>query len=263
MPAAQDRNSLEADLALGLAMADIADTLSMRRYRADDLTIETKPDSTPVTEADRAVESALRDRLAKDRPGDGILGEEFGTTDVGTRTWIIDPIDGTKNYLRGVPVWATLIALRDELGISVGVVSAPAMGRRWWATRGGGAFTTDPGSADARRLVVSGVRTLADASLSFSDGHGWAARGANLSSLIDATWRQRAYGDFWSHVLVAEGAVDVAAEPALEIYDMAALLPVVTEAGGRVSGVDGRDPLASGSLVSTNGLLHEQVLARI
>lgn len=243
-----------------MALADAADVLSMSRYRARDLQVESKPDSTPVTEADRAVEQALRTTLAAERPGDAVIGEEFGTAGSSDRTWIIDPIDGTKNYLRGVPVWATLIALRDESGVAVGVVSAPAMGRRWWAMRGAGAFTTDPGSATPRRLQASGIRELSDASLSYSDAVGWTEKGADLDRLLKATWRQRAYGDFWSHVLVAEGAVDIAAEPSLEIYDLAALLPVVTEAGGTVSGYDGSSPLTARCLVSTNGHLHDEVL---
>lgn len=258
--------SVSDDLSLALRLADIADVLSMSRFRAGDLVVETKPDSTPVTEADKAVERALREVLAVERPADGVIGEEFGTAGDSDRTWIIDPIDGTKNYLRGVPVWATLIALRDREGIAVGVASAPAMGRRWWAGRGLGAQTSDPSYAggphpEPRALRVSGVARLEDASLSYSDSIGWRERGARLGELIDATWRQRAYGDFWSHLLVAEGAVDIAAEPALELYDLAALLPIVTEAGGRVSGYDGSDPLTAGSLVCTNSHLHEGVLA--
>lgn len=248
------------DLELAMRMVDIADPISMARFRANDLIIETKPDTTPVTEADRAVETALREILGAERPRDAVLGEEFGTTGSGDRTWIIDPIDGTKNYLRGVPIWATLIALRDTAGICVGVVSAPAMGRRWWATRSGGAFTLDPGSSEPRRLRVSGVSQLQDASFSFSDSIGWSERSANLDALITRTWRQRAYGDFLSHVLVAEGAVDIAAEPFLEVYDLAALLPIITEAGGEVSGYDGTDPLTAGSLLSTNSHLHRPAL---
>lgn len=257
MPDATDH---ARDLDLALELADAADRLSMSRYRASDLRIDTKPDSTPVTEADRAVEQALRETLATHRPDDAVIGEEFGSAGSSNRTWILDPIDGTKNYLRGVPVWATLIALRDTDGIAVGVVSSPAMGRRWWASRGGGAFTLDPGSQVPRRLHVSAVASLADASFSYSDSAGWSERGARLEGLIDATWRQRAYGDFWSHVLVAEGAVDVAAEPSLELYDLAALVPVITEAGGTATGYDGGSPLSAGCLLTTNGLLLEQAM---
>jgi histidinol-phosphatase len=254
---------LADDLALAHRMADIADQLSMSRFRAADLVVDTKPDLTPVSEADRAVERALRDLIAAERPGDSVLGEEFGNDGAAVRQWILDPIDGTKNYVRGVPVWATLIALLHEGDVTVGVVSAPALARRWWASRGSGAFVREPGSDAARRLQVSRVAALSDASLSISDHSGWAERGSanGLNSLLDGTWRQRGYGDFWSHMLVAEGSVDIAAEPRLETYDMAALIPVVREAGGRVTSYSGGPALTGGCAVTTNGLLHEQVLA--
>ena len=251
------------DLQLALKLADIADELSMARFRAGDLVVDTKPDFTPVTEADRAVERALRVLLAAERPHDGILGEEYGTEGAdAARRWVLDPIDGTKNYVRGVPVWATLIGLMDGIEVIAGVVSAPAMGRRWWAERGAGAFTTDPGSTAPRALHVSAVRALADASFSYSDARGWSERGAEggLQTLLDTTWRQRAYGDFWSHMLVAEGAIDVAAEPDLQSYDMAALIPIVVEAGGRFTSYTGGDALVGGSALSSNGLLHDDVL---
>ncbi len=252
------------DLHLALALADVADEKSMARFRAGDLVVDTKPDLTPVTEADRAVERALRDRLAAERPDDGIVGEEYGSSNPDARRrWVLDPIDGTKNYVRGVPVWATLIALMDGDDVIVGVVSAPAMARRWWAQRGDGAWTTDPGSSQPRRLRVSAVRDLADASFSFSDDRGWAERGAEpgLRTLLADTWRQRAYGDFWSHMLVAEGAVDIAAEPDLQSYDMAALIPIVQEAGGRLTAFDGRPAIAGGQALATNGVLHDRVIA--
>ena len=252
------------DLQLALTMADLADQLSMARFRAGDLVVDTKPDLTPVTEADRAVERALRDVLTAERPFDGILGEEYGTEGAdATRRWVLDPIDGTKNYVRGGPVWATLIGLMDGTEVIAGVVSAPAMGRRWWAERGAGAFTTDPGSTAPRALHVSAVRALADASFSYSDARGWAERGADrgLQTLLDTTWRQRAYGDFWSHMLVAEGAIDVAAEPDLQSYDMAALIPIVLEAGGRFTSYSGGDALVGGSALSSNGVLHDDVLS--
>lgn len=250
------------DLDLALALADIADQISVARFRATDLLVETKPDLTPVTEADRAVEQALRAELARARPADGILGEEFGTEGHDHRRWVLDPIDGTKNYVRGVPVWATLIGLMVDGAVVVGVVSAPALGRRWWAAIGQGAWATDPTSTTPRPLRASAVRSLADASFSFSDSVGWAERGAQdgLRSLQSDTWRQRAYGDFWSHMLVAEGAVDIAAEPQLETYDMAALIPIVEEAGGRITSYTGGSALGGGSAVTTNGLLHDQVL---
>ncbi len=238
-------------------MADAADEISLTRYRAHDLVVESKPDLSPVTDADRAVETAMRALLAEHRPEDAIHGEEFGRTD-GDRQWIIDPIDGTKNFLRGVPVWATLIALAVDGDISVGVVSAPAMGRRWWAEVGRGAFTCGPESPAVRRIHVSGVDRLEDASFAYSDAVGWNSSSAGFTTLIEGTWRQRAYGDFWSHMLVAEGAVDIAAEPTLQIYDLAALLPIVTEAGGRATTFAGTSALGNGSLLTTNGHLHER-----
>ncbi len=249
------------DLELALAMADAADLITMDRFGALDLVVETKPDLTPVTEADKATEVALRAMLAEYRPDDGVLGEEFGSSEgSAARRWIIDPIDGTKNYVRGVPVWATLIALVVDGEVVVGVVSAPALARRWWAARGSGAWVRML-DREPVRLQVSLVRSLNDASLSYSDAIGWSdASATGLQSLLDATWRQRAYGDFWSHILVAEGAVDVAAEPALGAWDIAAIIPIVTEAGGRITAFDGRPALEGGCAVTTNGVLHEAVL---
>jgi histidinol-phosphatase len=244
------------DAALALALADEADMLSMARYRARDLVVETKPDLTPVTEADRAVERALRAMLAEERPDDRILGEEYGGAPAaGGRQWILDPIDGTKNYVRGVPVWATLVALVVDGAATIGVVSAPALGRRWW-TSADGARTRGP--EGERSLQVSAVRDLNDASLSFSDGVGWPP-GA-LEALTSRVWRARAYGDFWSHLLVAEGAVDIAAEPQLNVWDIAALIPIVEQAGGRITGYDGSPALTAGSGLTTNGLLHDDAV---
>jgi histidinol-phosphatase len=253
---------LASDLALAHHLADIADSLSMSRFHATDLIVDTKPDFTPVTEADRAVERALRDELARERPEDSILGEEFGTTGTSTRRWILDPIDGTKNYVRGVPVWATLIGLMAGDDVIVGVVSAPALARRWWASLGNGAFAIDPVSTTPRRLHVSRVSTLADASFSYSDAVGWAERGATpaFEALTTDTWRHRAYGDFWSHMMVAEGVVDVAAEPYLEYYDMAGLVPIISEAGGRITSFAGGSALDDRSALTTNGVLHDEVL---
>lgn len=247
-----------ADLQLALDLADAADAVTMARYGAADLQVAQKADDSPVTEADRAVEHLIREHLHAERPDDAILGEEFGATAPGSRTWIIDPIDGTKNYLRRVPVWATLIGLRVDDIVTVGVVSAPALGRRWWAATGFGAWSTEPGSTAPRRLHVSSVTDIAEASFSFSDAIGWPA--GTLDTLRTSTWRQRGYGDFWSHVLVAEGAVDIAAEPDLQPYDIAGFVPIVTEAGGMVTGWTGGDPLTAGSAVSSNGLLHNQVV---
>jgi histidinol-phosphatase len=233
----------------------------MSRYRALDLSIETKPDFTPVTEADRAVETKLRELLDSNRPADGVIGEEFpNTNESASRTWIIDPIDATKNYVRGVPVWATLIALAVDGKPEVGVVSAPAMGRRWWASPQDGAFTQDV-DGSIRSLNVSAVRDLADASFSFSDSVGWEALGSDvLSRITSSVWRSRGYGDFWSHLLVAEGAVDIAIEPELQSYDMAAFVAIVLASGGTVTGANGQDPLTAGNAVTTNGLLHNVVL---
>jgi histidinol-phosphatase len=248
------------DLALAHTMADAADVLSLARYRAEDLVVDTKPDLTPVTEADRAVEQAVRALLAEHRPQDRVLGEEFGgQLDAAGRQWVIDPIDGTKNYVRGVPVWATLICLVVDGAATTSVVSAPALGRRWWAAPGEGAHARGP--EGQRRLQVSSVRDLGDASFSFSDGVGWAP-GA-LAALTGQVWRARAYGDFWSHLLVAEGAVDLAAEPQLNPWDIAALIPIVEQAGGRITGYDGSPALTAGSGLTTNGLLHPAALVAV
>ncbi|HZA09426.1 histidinol-phosphatase [Mycobacterium sp.] len=253
------------DLALALALADQADALTLARFGALDLHVDTKPDMTPVTDADRSVEAALRDTLAEQRPGDAVIGEEFGgTKEFSGRQWVIDPIDGTKNFVRGVPVWATLIGLLAD-GVPVtGVVSAPALQRRWWAADGRGAHTS-VGGGRPRRLVVSAVDQLSSASLSFSSLSGWAERGLRqrFLELTDALWRVRAYGDFFSYCLVAEGAVDIAAEPEVSLWDLAALDVLVREAGGVFTSLDGTAGPHGGSAVATNGLLHKLVLASL
>jgi histidinol-phosphatase len=252
------------DLELALRLADAADAITRERFGATDLTVESKPDLTPVTDADRAVERAIRDLLATERPDDAVSGEEYGSQGSGPRRWVIDPIDGTKNFVRGVPVWATLIALLDGVTPVVGAVSAPLLGRRWWAAPGAGAWTEVLG-APPRRLSVSRVTDLADASLSYSSLSGWRAVGRRdaFLGLMDACWRTRAYGDFWSYLLVAEGAVDIAAEPELSLWDMAALAPIVVEAGGRFSGLDGADGVQAGNAAASNGLLHDALLAHV
>ena len=253
------------DLMLALRLADGADTLTRTRFGALDLRVDTKPDLTPVTDADRAVEAEVRQALGHERPDDSILGEEFGgTTTFSGRQWIIDPIDGTKNFVRGVPVWASLIALLEDGVPSVGVVSAPALQRRWWAARGQGAFTAVDG-AQPRRLSVSSVAELGSASLSFSSLSGWAQRGlrARFIALTDAVWRVRAYGDFLSYCLVAEGAVDIAAEPEVSVWDLAALDILVREAGGQLTSLDGTAGPHGGNAVASNGMLQQQVLARL
>lgn len=256
------------DLSLAHVLADAADSVSTSRFRALDLKVESKPDLTPVSDADTAVERALRATLARTRPRDAVLGEEFGATEAaagpGTRQWVIDPIDGTKNFVRGVPIWATLIALMEGDEPVVGLVSAPALGRRWWGAKGHGAYAgRHPSSATP--ISVSGVGRLADASFCYSDLTGWEQNG-RLGAILDlmrGTWRNRAYGDFYGHMLVAEGAVDVMVEPELSLWDVAALVPIVTEAGGMFTDLDGRPGPAGGSAVATNGKLHGDVLDRL
>jgi histidinol-phosphatase len=257
----------QADLALAQELADLADGITTARFRADDLTVRSKPDLSLVTDADRAVEQAIRSRLAELRPRDALLGEEFGRAGDADRQWVIDPIDGTHNYVRGVPVWATLIGLLDGRRPVVGMVSAPALGQRWWAATGHGAFGRALGSqvprAEPRRLRVSAVGSLADASMSYSSLSGWADRLPRLLELLGSLWRSRGYGDFWSYMLLAEGAVDLAAEPELSLWDMAALAPIVVEAGGRFTGLDGVDGVHQGNAAASNGLLHDALLAAL
>jgi histidinol-phosphatase len=252
------------DLRLAHVIGDQVDSVTMSRFAAIDLKVETKPDLTPVTDADRSAEELIRNQLRRTRPRDAVLGEEFGATGHGARQWIVDPIDGTKNFVRGVPVWATLIALVDDGVPVLGLVSAPALGRRWWAAIGTGAWTGRSLSA-ARRLKVSVVEQLEDASLSYASLPGWEklGRGEEFLELTRRVWRSRAYGDFWSYMLLAEGAVDLACEPDLALYDMAALVPIVTEAGGRFTSLDGVDGPFGGNAVATNGLLHEQTLTAL
>jgi histidinol-phosphatase len=257
---------VSADLDLALALADIADVITMDRFLADDLLVDTKPDLTPVTEADRAVEEAIRGRLAELHPGDAILGEEYGQSDAGAgaRRWIVDPIDGTKNYVRGIPVWATLLALQEGDELVVGVISAPALGRRWWAARGEGAYVDDRlRGGGPRRITVSRVRTLEDAQLSFSGLDDWKDGGAALMRLAHSCWRSRGYGDFWPYTLLAEGAVDVTCEPVVELWDLAAPRIVVEEAGGRFTDLGGVPRADGGDALATNGLLHNAALAII
>ncbi|MBE7323584.1 histidinol-phosphatase [Nocardioides sp. Y6] len=250
------------DLRLAHVLADDADSLTTARFKALDLHVMSKPDLTPVTDADRDVEEGMRRTLAKVRSRDAILGEEHGVTGHGSRQWIIDPIDGTKNFVRGVPVWATLIALAVEGEVVVGVVSAPQLQRRWWAVKGGGAFT-GRNLLKGQKIEVSDVRRLEDASFSYSSLSGWEERD-QLDAFVQLSrrvWRTRAYGDFWSYMLLAEGAVDIAAEPSLELYDMAALDIIVREAGGRFTSLDGTNGPWGGNAVATNGHLHDAALA--
>ncbi|OBJ62086.1 histidinol-phosphatase [Mycobacterium sp. 1423905.2] len=258
-------NVSQDDLRFALELANQADRMTSARFGALDLRVDTKPDLTPVTDADQAVESHLRDAIGRERPQDSVLGEEFGgTATFAGRQWILDPIDGTKNFVRGVPVWATLIALLDNGVPVVGVVSAPALQRRWWAAHGRGAFASVEG-AQPRPISVSTVTQLDSASLSFSSLSGWAQRGLRdrFIELTDAVWRVRGYGDFLSYCLLAEGAVDIAAEPEVSVWDLAAIDIVVREAGGRLSSLDGAAGPHGGSAVATNGYLHEQVMSRL
>ena len=259
------------DLTLALELADVADAMTMARFRASDLRVDTKPDLTPVTEVDHAVEAELRRRLAVARPGQAVLGEE--TPDLGCRAgaaqrWIVDPIDGTKNYVRGVPVWATLIALERDGGMVLGVVSAPALGRRWWAARGEGAWAgTATGGGDGERIRVSTVARVEDAFMSYDGLERFEpaapADNGRLLRLARRCWRSRGLGDFWSHVLVAEGAVDIAAEPEVSVWDVAPILVIVEEAGGRFTDLAGAPRADGGSALSTNGLLHDDALVAL
>jgi len=263
--AATGEYDIADDLRLARDLADMAHVISVDRFRAQDLRVETKPDRTPVTDADRAVEQALRAALRESRPRDAILGEEYGGSREAGRQWILDPIDGTANFLRGVPVWGTLIALAIDGVPVVGVVSAPAMGRRWWGARGEGAWVVDSPGAAPRRLSVSGVQSLSDASLSYNSLKGWleAGRGDSLLALSKEVWRTRGYGEFWSYMLVAEGSVDIAGEPDLKVYDNAALVPIVEEAGGRFSSLDGVAGPWEGTALATNGVLHDATVAAL
>lgn len=254
------------DLRLAHVLADAADNLSMDRFGALDLEVSTKPDMTYVTESDQAVEDAIRKMLKSARGRDTVLGEESGVTEgtaeQGERRWIIDPIDGTSNFVRGVPVWATLIALEEAGEVVVGCVSAPALGRRWWAMKDGGAHT-GKSFRSTREIHVSGVRELSAASMSFSSAPSWEqiGKGKEFQALLRQCWRTRAYGDFWSYMLLAEGAVDIAAEPELNVWDMAALDVIVREAGGKFTSLAGVDGPWGPNAVATNSRLHDAVMA--
>jgi len=256
----------EDDLALALELADVADSITLSRFRATDLVVETKPDLTPVTEADRTVEQTLRERLASLRPGDAILGEEYGSSEESPengRRWIVDPIDGTKNYVRGIPVWGTLLALQEWDRITLGVVSAPALQRRWWAARGAGAFARDELSTEPRRLHVSAVRALEDAQLCISGLDGWdnsPGRIDQLLGLARACWRTRGFGDFWGYMMVGEGVAEICCEPAVTLWDLAAAQVIVEEAGGIFTDLAGVPTAGGGDALATNGPLHDDAL---
>jgi histidinol-phosphatase len=242
---------VSGDLAFAQALADVADEITAARFRASDLRVDTKPDLTPVSEADRAAEEAIRAQVAASGRGEGVLGEEFGD-DGGDVKWIVDPIDGTTNYVRGVPVWATLLALEREGDVVLGLVSAPALRRRWWAVRGEGAF------ADGERCRVSSVARLEDSAVSTTSARrmpvGW-------RTVVERAWSNRGLGDFWQHCLVAEGALDVACDSVMNVWDYAPVQIVVEEAGGRCTTYDGGTPSPGTSFVATNGLLHDEVVS--
>ncbi len=256
------------DLSLAHLLADTADSISMARFRALDLQVDSKPDLTPVSDADTAVETAIRATLGRARPRDAVLGEEYGASAAaagsGSRRWVIDPIDGTKNFIRGVPIWGTLIALMEGDEPVVGLVSAPALGRRWWGALGHGAYAGRHQSA-ATRIQVSGVNSLGDASFCYSSLTGWEELGKldDMLELMRRCWRTRAYGDFYGYMLLAEGALDAMVEPELSLWDVAALIPIVTEAGGTFSDLAGRPGPTGGSAVASNGKLHGEVLSRL
>jgi histidinol-phosphatase len=261
VPAAPD------DLDVALELADVADRITLARFRAEDLIVETKPDLTPVSEADTAVERALRERLAEVRPDDSVMGEEYGasTATDGLRRWILDPIDGTKSYVRGIPLWATLVALQAGDEIAVGVVSAPAMGRRWWASRGTGAFVDDRLGELRRPLRVSAIGELGDAHLSYAGLEDWQPLGRvdAALALINACSRSRSLGDFWAYMLVAEGAIEIALDPEASLWDLAAPQLIVEEAGGRFTDLADVRTADGGDAIATNGLVHEAALAMI
>ena len=247
---------MESDLVFALTLADTADAITMRHFRSPELEVETKPDLTPVSVADRAAEEALRAAIERDRPGEAVVGEEFGAEGAGDARWILDPIDGTKHYVRGIPLWATLIALEREGSVVAAVASAPALETRWWASRGGGAF------ASGEPIRVSSVATLEQASFSHAGVHSFDKRGLGkgLRALAEQAWLERAYGDFWQHMLVAEGKLDFAVEAVVNLWDLAAVQLIVEEAGGRFSDFAGVARPDGGNAVSSNGLLHDEVL---
>jgi histidinol-phosphatase len=253
---------LTDDLRLALRLADAADAVTMARFDAADLDVQVKADASHVTEADLATERVLRELLSTERAGDGILGEEYGTSGDAARQWIIDPIDGTANYLKGIPMWTTLIALAVDGVPRVGVASQPALGRRWWAASGQGAWT-NTADGGTRRLGVSGVDAVADASVSFQSLAQWdeVGRAADLLRLSRAVWRDRGYGDTWPYMLLAEGRLELVAEFGVKEYDIAALVPIIHEAGGRFTDIDGADSLSSRSSLATNGRLHDDFLS--
>lgn len=252
-----------ADLQLALKLADASDRVSLSRFQAQNLVVEAKPDSSPVTDADRAVEEAIREGLSVERPEDAIFGEEFGTSGTGSRQWVIDPIDGTANFLRGNPIWGTLIALTIDGDPVVGVASSPALGRRWWAARGHGAWMSNSLNRDSqpKRLRVSEVSNLQDSALSLPRLNGWIEAGFSEQALqLNSTiWRSVGGSDLWSYALVAEGVADATIEFGLQPYDIAALIPIVEEAGGNFTSLSGERGIHHGDVIVSNGKLHTEL----
>ena len=244
---------MSRDLDFAHRLADAADAVTLPRFRALDLRVQTKPDLTPVSDADRAAEEAVRALVARSGRGEGVLGEELGD-DGGALRWIVDPVDGTTNYVRGVPIWGTLLALERDGAVECAVASAPALGRRWWAARGEGAF------ANGERCRVSRVARVEDASVSTTSARDMPA---GWTRLVERAWSNRGFGDFWQHVLVAEGSLEVACDSYLHLWDYAAPTLIVEEAGGRVSTFDGAPLAHRASCVSTNALLHDEVVAHL
>lgn len=258
------RYALDDDLAFALSMAGEADLISLDRYRASNLDVQLKVDRTHVTDADKRVEELLRQRIQDSRTGDAVFGEEFGSVGNSTRQWIIDPIDGTANFMRGVPIWGTMIGLAIDREVVLGVVSAPALGKRWWAAKGHGAWAQEH-DREPQRIEVSSVATLAEANISYNRLQGWDEIGRldRVIALTRAVWRERGIGDMWSYMLLAEGAIDLVSEPDLKPYDIAALIPIIEEAGGRFTSIDGEAGPWHGSALATNGLLHEAALSAL
>jgi histidinol-phosphatase len=247
---------MHPDLQFALELADAADAITMQHFLSANLAVRTKADRTPVSEADEAVERMIRKRVAERHPADAIVGEEFGDSGPASRRWIVDPIDGTKNYVRGIPIFATLIGIEEEGLLTAGVVSAPALARRWWASSGDGAFL------NGRRLHVSFINSVEESHITYDSVTDFDTHGGTdaFLGLVRRCTRARGFGDFWSHMLVAEGAVEIAIEPAVAAWDMAAVQIIVEEAGGRFTDLRGRPRFDGGSALSTNGLIHEEVL---
>jgi len=256
---------LDAWLALAHTACDEADAIARSAFRRD-LEISTKPDRTFVTQADTAIERAIRARIHAAFPDHGLVGEEYGTEagDAPTR-WYIDPIDGTHNFIRGVPLFGTLLAVERDGELQAAVLSAPALHERWWARRGGGAWARSADDAGPRRIRVSRVASVADAQILYGSGHDIEASGRapGFHDLLGDVWRERGFGDFWGYALLAEGAAEAVLEVDLSTWDAAAPMVLVEEAGGRATDLDGRRAIDSGTLLVSNGLLHHEVLGRL